>query len=104
MTSLGQDEPIHTCNHRYTRRFLRDVCKRGSVGANIQGNKSFPCSEIETIFQNHLTSWLEDICNLKQDYKKFIDVYKEKFCIGVDKITGGDKDYGISNKEEKETL
>ena len=36
MMSLGQDEPIHTNTHPYTRLFIREAFYGGTVGAIFQ--------------------------------------------------------------------
>ena len=93
MMSLGQHEPIYTYNHQYTRHFIREACDGRRVGANVQKFISSLSSEIRTIFQNLLKSCSEDICNLMQEYKKFVDVYKEEYGNKFEKMTGVDGDY-----------
>ena len=68
MMSLGQDEPIYTYNHQYTRHFIREACYGGRVEANIQEFVSTLCTEFKTILQNHLKSSSQDIFNLMQEY------------------------------------
>ena len=97
--SLGQDEPIHTYTDQYTRHFLRDACYGGRVRANVQEFNSSLCTVIKTILQNQLKSDSQDICNLMQEYKTYIDVYEENYAIECNSLSIiADEDYRLTNK------
>ena len=91
MTSLGQDEPVHTYTHPYTRHFIKEACYGERVGADIQDFESCANTNVNLTRSNLLglklprdwktisTSNKDDICNLLHEYKIYINVYLKKW-------------------------
>ena len=54
MRSLGQDEPIYTYSHPYTRLYLRQDCYGGRAGANILEFESTAIRQFLNVIRSHL--------------------------------------------------
>ena len=77
--SLGQDEPIGTYSHPYTRRFLRQAYFGGRVGTSFREFESAANTSHLNIINSHFNSNSYDNFDLLKDHKKYIDVYEEKY-------------------------
>ena len=98
---MGQEEPIYKYNNQNTRHFTREACYAEKNWADVQEFTSSLCSESETFLQNLSKSNSKDICYSLQEYKKFIDVYKEEYRNKFDKATLDDEDYKLSIEKWK---
>ena len=92
MTSLVQDEPIDTYSHPYIGHFKTKACNDRSVGAKIQQFQSRLCKEISGVLPNQLKTNSQDTCNLMQEIKVFVDVYRQKYGYEFDILKGADED------------
>ena len=59
------------------------------------------CTEIKSVLQTLSQSNTQDLCNLMQDGKKYMDEDKEENANGFVKMTGGYEDYRWKKREEK---
>ena len=70
-------ESSHIYTHPYTTHFMREVCYWGRVGANIREIESSVEIAVLNNDRFHLISDTADTCNLLQEDKTYMVVYKK---------------------------
>ena len=99
-TFSSQDEAIYTYSYQYTRHFITEKCYGGRTAAYIQDFRSSTHARILENLPEHLKSNSRDICNLRQEYKKYIKNFNEKNGIEYDKMTKANENYRLANEKK----
>ena len=81
---------------------MKEGCYGGRVSANIREFESTGVTTILNVNECHLNSTAEEIWNLMGEFRIYIDGFNEKFETEYDIKKAADKDYRLSNEEEKQ--